>query len=212
MNGNARRDTRDTLAGGDRPWATTFMKHIRASVASDRLEAFTRYIDQAFVLTSSRMFGSDFFFNSRMQVYLRFMRQQAQSKQQAAHVYELTKRTGGVNGCCIHAAARALDIALRRINVHQWALRSGNMTLALAVMVTDMMLSLNYHDSQFEGARNGIGATVTIRDGGGGYRSLTKKQQSTWEMNIMNTKMNGCGADTVIAAVKKVSRCLLATP
>ena len=56
------------------------------------------------------------------------------------------------------------------------------------------MLGLNYYNSAFDAAPNGIGATIMVRDGGGGYRRLVKNF-GVWTVLHIYGKVNGCGAD-----------------
>ena len=48
------------------------------------------------------------------------------------------------------------------------------MHLVMQLFVSDVMQCLSYHGSVIEGAHNGIGGTVIVRDGYGNYRRWYK--------------------------------------
>lgn len=124
---------------------------------------------------------------------------------------------GGQNGlregCPVYEALIALIKVLQRTNKEAWSLRPDNFYLFIQMIISDLMLSLNFHGSVVEvdpsplffwklglierwgqGGENGIGSTLILHDGGGAYSTLKK--------NPIFTKNNGCGADFVISVLQ----------
>ena len=68
-------------------------------------------------------------------------------------------------------AQRFIAKCISSCNVEELNLKPDNLFLFMHLIYTDLMLSLDYHNSTLEPAPNGIGATVIVCDGGGSYRS-----------------------------------------
>jgi hypothetical protein len=87
-----------------------------------------------------------------------------------------------------------------------WSLRPDNVYLLIQMMVSDIMLALNFHGSEIGGASNGIGGTIVVRDGGGNYRTLLRKEPGSMDngshMLQLYSKKNGSGADMCVSLYK----------
>ena len=125
-----------------------------------------------------------------------------ESTAECASVWKAVAKYGG--GCAVVSAARYLDDVLKTLNKCEWAFRSGNLTLFLELLITDVMLGLNFYNSAIRAAPNGIGPTLMVRDGGCSYRRLVKTY-GVWTILMIYGKVNGCGVDFVINILKKIT-------
>lgn len=97
----------------------------------------------------------------------------------------------------------ALDVFLA-CDRCKWNMRPDNLHLLLQLLVSDMMLCLNFYGSVIDGASNGIGATLVVRDGGGSFRRWFKDANSgTLMLGQLMHKGNSSGADHCVGAYKQ---------
>lgn len=208
---------RAMLSGGD----SSLARHCEESIASltddqrkFRYQMMKSFVRLSFALSLTRSMGSDGYTNERVSCYGRFIENTSGnlSKKECAETYEecveWRKKAGG--GACpdlTHEAAMFLGQVIHNCNERKWDLRPDNVFYMTHLMVSDMMLCLNYHGSVIGGAANGIGATIVVRDGGGNYRRWFRDPSSSDSgpsLGQIFSKRYGSGADMVIGMYKIV--------
>ena len=219
---------RPMLSNGDALWGEQMMAAISAAPAAggaggaggaadagaggaddEALETMRRFVSMGFALAFTRAQGSDGYFNGRVATYGRAMffdeGQLSRRECRAAYVLALHQAeeqehhqnpTDGALRFCLNTLVACDDAG--------WHLRPDNLFLLLQLLISDIMLALNYHDAVVGGASNGIGATVIVRDGGGSYRRKFKDPGSGGLLlGQIYSKTYSTGADTCVNAVKK---------
>ena len=202
INGQKIINDRPTLGGGDSRWARAYVGCIRRLPADQRLEQWRLFLRLGFALTATRANGSDRYCCSRNAAYAKYMESERESVEECGKVWGAVVESRA--GCAMWGAARFMDSVLTTMNKCEWAFRSGNMALMWAILVTDVMLGLNYYNSSLEAAPNGIGPTIMVRDGGTVFRRLVRLF-SGWSILHVYGKVNGSGVDTVVNVVKLIT-------
>ena len=206
---------RPMLANGDATWADRVFKTIDKITDHDpstecklKLDCLMACFSLSYTLSLTRANGSDGYFNSRVSAYGQFIKNQdgdPSSKECRATYDSFIHAFSGQGrmGCGLH---EALMFAMQTIdNCNQkWGMRPCNLFLLFQILVSDLMFALNYHGTVIEGACNGIGATIIIRDGGGSYRKKYRSPGCEYEAQIFS-KSNGTGADFVLGEYKSVT-------
>ena len=192
---------RTTIANGDAAWAWQMKRIVeQTDPCEGRYEAYLRLLRLGISIACTRANGSDNYTNSRVAAYNRYaeIAKGRLSREDVQEVYDLARRGEKRLGCPVEEAMHLVMEVLCDCN-EEWGMWPDNFHLVFQVLVSDIMLCLNFHDSAIEAAPNGIGATLIIRDGGGSYRI---KRSSTDPPSQVNRKRNGTGADKVINAYK----------
>ena len=206
---------RPMLSNGDASWAVKCEKNIigiRGERDVQRISYLRGFLRLGFGLALTRSMGSDVYTNERVAQYGKFIEHSSGSlsSQECRETFKkLLKVTGDGKrlGCGTHEALRLLDYTITSCNSLVWNLRPDNLFLVVQMMVSDIMLCLNYHGSVIGGACNGIGATLVVRDGGGSFRKLFKDPSSSeigGSIGQIYSKRNGSGADTCVSIYKSV--------
>jgi hypothetical protein len=206
---------RPMLCNGDASWAVKCEKNIvsiRGDRAVQRISYLRGFLRLGFGLALTRSMGSDVYTNERVAQYGKLVEHSSGSVSlhECRETFKkLLKVTGDGKrlGCGTHEALRLLDYTMTSCNSMVWNLRPDNLFLVVQMMVSDIMLCLNYHGSVIGGACNGIGATLVVRDGGGSYRKLFKDPSSSEigsSVGQIYSKRNGSGADTCVSIYKSV--------
>jgi hypothetical protein len=207
---------RPMLSNGDASWAVKCEKNIigiRGDRDVQRIGYLKGFLRLGFGLALTRSMGSDVYTNERVAQYGKFI-EHASGSISAHECRETFKKMMEVEGggkrlgCGTHEALRLLNHTITSCNSMAWNLRPDNIFLLMQMLVSDIMLCLNYHGSVIGGACNGIGATIVVRDGGGSYRRLFKDPSSSemgGTIGQIYSKRNGSGADTCISIYKSVT-------
>ena len=205
---------RPMLSGGDIFWGKQCklsMLLIPANEAARRLEYQRKIVRLAYVLGLTRAAGSDVYDNKRVEAYGKHMAMGLDSRRECAEASEafMAARGGRRMGCCVYEAMFMFTNVFFECNLHSWHLRPDNLYLVMQMMISDVMLCLNYHDSMIGGACNGIGATLIVRDGSGNYRTFCRKDTNVenaaspvLSMGQIYSKKNGSGADMCVSIYK----------
>ena len=203
--------TRPMLAHGDAVWGEQMMHTVHGTAAAPRrLTALRQFLHMGFALAYTRSRGSDGYNNDRVASFGRSMLFDGgvQSRRECRDAYtRMRLATAEASGSASVEALRFLLDTFVQCDQHAWNLRPDNMHLVMQLLISDVMLCLNYHGSVIEGAHNGIGATLIVRDGYGNYRRWFKDVSGgggTVLGQVMD-KNNGTGADFCVAALKKVT-------
>ena len=88
---------------------------------------------------------------------------------------------------------------MQECNQSCWHLKPDNIFYFTQLCISDLMLTLDYHNKSIEGCSNGIGATIIVRDGAGNYRRWFKDSGGKQSLGPIFSKVNGCGADYVVS-------------
>jgi hypothetical protein len=216
MGGGEYRLGRAMLAHGDAVWGRQMMAMMEeVEGAEARLKTVRDFVRMGFALAFTRAQGSDGYTNGRVASYGRFMAHEGgdASRRECREMYTRMRQLfdaegeeeegGGWEGSAMHRGQRLSMELLLSCDRRAWNLRPDNLFLYMQLMVSDVMLGLNYHGSVIDGAFNGIGATVVVRDGGGSFRQWFKDPNS----GVLTTgqvmkKRNGTGADYVVGEYK----------
>ena len=197
---------RPMLAGGDAFWGEQCRGSI-GNIASGegKYEHLRKIMRLSLALGLTRAAGSDVYENKRVDAYGKYMAFVADSTRECAEAYAmltnevLTTR----QACPLYEAMQMFTHVMYESNSLAWHLRPDNLYLVIQLMVSDIMLCLNFFDSMVGGAANGIGATVVVRDGGGSYRTLHKEfGDLVMLMKQIMHKNNGSGADMCVGIHK----------
>jgi hypothetical protein len=193
----------------------------------ERLHTMIKFMQIGFALSYTRAKGSDSYTNGRVAAYGRYMTFEngELSRDECREMYthmrlayflnteeeeEEEEAQEEADSASVDGSSmiRALQYAMDKVlecDSCMWNLRPDNLHLFMQLMVSDLMLCLNYHGSVIDGASNGIGATVVIRDGGGSFRQWFKDVSSGGLMlGQVMSKGNGTGADHCVSAYKKI--------
>jgi hypothetical protein len=194
------------LSGGDAHWGIQCLRSVLAvENEEDRLEHMKKSMRLFLALGLTRAAGSDVYENKRVDAYGKFMACAVESNKECADAYAmltenvLTQR----QACPIHESMQFFMHVMYECNDIAWRLRPDNLFLVIQLMVSDVMLCLNFHDSVIGGAENGIGSTVVVRDGAGSYRTNHReKGESSCQVKQVCDKNNGCGCDMCVGIHK----------
>ena len=195
------------LAWGDAEWGRHMMRVVNEA-GEARLQVLEHVMAMAFELAYTRAKGSEGYTHARAAAFgqYMFLEQGAASKGACRAAYErMARRSGGVHGsAAVQAQEFMLDV-LVECDACMWNFRPDNMYLFLQFMISDVMLVLNYYHSAIDGAYNGIGSTIVVRDGGGNYYRWYKDAdgKGTATLGQVQSKGNGTGADHTMGAYKK---------
>jgi hypothetical protein len=212
---------RPTLANGDAQWASgckNSLASLRDGREGERWGNLKSLVGMSFGLAMTRARGSDMYVNERVQVLGAYMERQRDKGmsmspsqldcEKAFRRYNSDTHAGGsFSGCSMTNAMFFIGEIVTECNEDGWSLRPDNLYLVLHLLISDVMLGLNFHGSCIEGACNGIGATLLIRNGGGNFRESCKEGTGASEgVSYQQTmrKDNGTGADTAMNTVKQV--------
>jgi len=208
---------RPMLAEGDK----SFYKYCERNIMNKRLERggipecgkivdmLRRFVRLGFGLSLTRAHGSDNYYNERICMYGKFLEMDngEYSKTECSNCYhDFVRRfpNMGHSDLC-HSSMSFLGSVFDSCCSTGWDFRPDNLHYMFQLMVSDVMISLNFHGSVISGAENGIGQTIIIRDGGGSYRRWYKHPDSL-EKNILGQiyqKKYGSGADFVLGKYKE---------
>jgi hypothetical protein len=210
---------RPMLAHGDAAWGkqmTETVLGVTEGGAVARLATLDKFMQMGFALSYTRAKGSDSYSNGRVAAYGRYMtfengdlsRDECQDTYAKMRLGDTDDADGDAEAVDGSSLLRAMEFALRVVlecDQCMWNLRPDNLHLFMQLLVSDLMLCLNYHGSVIDGASNGIGSTVVIRDGGGSFRQWYKDVGSgVLMLGQVMSKGNGTGADHCVGAYKKV--------
>ena len=200
---------RPRLSHGDAAWGRQMMATMKEmGGARERLETLGKFMQMGFGLCYTRSKGSDSYTNGRVAMYGRYLTfengELSRRECNAAYVDMRLQQGNTVEGSAMTGALRyAMDTVLA-CDRCVWNLRPDNLHLFMQLMVSDLMLCLNYWGGVISGASNGIGATVVIRDGGGSFHRWFKDPMSgSMVLGQVMNKDNGSGADYCVGAYKK---------
>ena len=211
MGGVEQGTERQMLCMGDAVWGEQ-MKSMVAEVegAGLRFNMMRDFVRMGFALAYTRATGSDGYTNGRVASYGRFMTHEDgdSSRRACRTLFDNTQRAfqdHGVEGSVMHRAWGYAMETILACDRAVWNLRPDNLFLFLQILVSDVMLCLNFHGSVIDGAFNGIGATLVVRDGGGSYNKRFKERDSNLRVDgqVMD-KDNSVGADNTNNAYKQV--------
>ena len=202
------------LANGDAIWADRVFAIIdKIAVPSDPLaeskqkfDALTSCLHLAYTLASTRSSGSDGYHNARVTAYGEFTKANdgTSSRKECRDTFNVfSKAFGGKRmGCGLHEAFKFIVYIVDQCNGIM-DLKPDNLFLMFQLLITDLMLGLNYHDSVIQSACNGIGATIIICDGGGSYKKEYKNSGGK-VVGPDYDKSNSTGADYVVGVYKSL--------
>lgn len=217
VHGRAGMGARPMLANGDAALARNFRATLGSLPAGERYDNALTFVRLSFLLGLTRAQGSDGYVNERVHSYGRFMQRsradgqrRSPSQQACAEAFQLMAAAGAGSLTCgfTDAINAVYHASVAESNADGWCLRPDNLLLLNHLLVSDLMLSLNYFGSCIEGACNGIGATVLVRDGGGNYRESCKEGTGASEgatFQQMQKKANGTGADNTTNVLKMMT-------
>jgi hypothetical protein len=208
------RDKRSLLerpfySNGDAKWARGFsnaMRAIHARRVTEKLKIAEYWTKMGFSLALTRSAGSDTYTNKRVHMYGTRMKHRHDvlpdgDDTECTRFFRevITNSHGGKReGCMVQEALIVFIKVLQRTNKDAWSLRPDNLFLLIQMLISDLMLGMNYNGSVIEGAENGIGGTLIVHDGGGAYRAVGMENQ----YGIVFIKNNGCGADFVMSVLQ----------
>jgi len=210
---------RPMLANGDASWARQVFQIIDKIEAVDQLDenyfintsrkkfdGLKACLSLAYTLALTRSNGSDGYYNNRIAAYGEFNKfhDGAVSRSECKDTYDtFIDAFGGKRvGCGLHEALMFVMYKLDECN-QIWEMKPDNFFLMFQILISDLMLALNYHDSVIQGACNGIGATIIVCDGGGSYRKKYRVPGGENEA-VLSSKSNGTGVDYVMGEYKTV--------
>ena len=211
---------RPMLSNGDASWARHCMNNVMALKGPDRenmrLGMLQNFLKLGYGLAITRAIGSDMYVNSRVASYSKFI-SHGGSNASRLECFRVAQDMNCLSGDPIFDAMNLFMEVSEECNQKSWNLKPDNMFMVIQLMVSDMMLALNYHGSMIGGASNGIGTTIVIRDGGGSFRKWfrdpstsnnannTSMMTSESGLGQVYSKHNGCGADFGIGVYKSAS-------
>lgn len=176
-----------------------------------KLDSFHKGLRLTLAIVRTRATGSDNYTNERVAAFNEFAATKKREgcvavHHEISHVFSTgdpalfqngPPRTRKLRmGNCDDEAQRFIAKTISSCNT-ELNLKPDNLYLLMHLILTDLMLSLDYHRSTLEAAPNGIGATLIVCDGGGNYRCEN--------MNLVYNKTNGTGADHVMNAFMKLT-------
>ena len=206
---------RPLLSGGDVFWGRQCRQSVLGVAPEQRFEYQKKIMKLSLALGLTRAGGSDIYENKRVESYGKFMMSFPQeSVRECKECYDVLTRTALRNGtrlsCCVHEATTMFTHVMYECNAKEWTFRPDNLFLFVQMHISDVMLALNFQESSIDGASNGIGATLVIRDGGGNYRVFAYKDLNPAMLNelanggtqvamlALYSKGNGSGADMLV--------------
>jgi hypothetical protein len=219
MHGDIKILKRPMLCGGDAFWGKQCRKSVLVVEESRRFEYQQKILKLSLALALTRASGSDVYDNKRVEAYGKFMSMRKESIQECKDVHEhmMNKvlHNKARQGCCVHEAMMVFTDVMYQCNSNGWRLRPDNLYLLTQMMISDVMLAINFHESVIGGASNGIGATIVVRDGNGNHRLFSNKDMSVVKMGEasnanqvgmyqIQSKTNGCGADKCVNCYREI--------
>ena len=177
---------RARYANGEADWHDARMRSIMQQGGGSRLERLEELVGMGVVFAITRADGSDCYTNGRVAEYLKRTRLGG-SVEECRRVHSLYSERG----------LFGVSEVLHSCNEEGLHLRPDNLFLLEQLLISDVMQGLNFFGGVIEGAPNGIGCTIVVRDGGGHYR----RQGGSVEVC---SKMNGSGVDTTMAVHKSL--------
>lgn len=208
---------RPMLAEGDK----SFYKYCERNIQNKRLDResiagctkivdmLRRFVRLGFGLSLTRAHGSDNYYNERVCMYGKFLEMESgdYSKKECENSFLdfLHCFPNASHSDLCQSSMSFLGSVFDSCCFTGWDFRPDNLHYMFQLMVSDVMISLNFHGSVIAGAENGIGQTIIIRDGGGSYRRWYKHPDSS-EKNILGQiyqKKYGSGADFVLGKYKE---------
>ena len=192
---------RQMLCLGDETWGKQVANLIARAPADTRLNMYRDFLRVSFALAFTRATGSDGYTDDRVAAYGRYMllRGGANSQADCRRLFEQTATAFPSEPQPASATHRAWRIAMELLldcDRRVWNLRPDNLFLFLHLLIGDLMLAINFFGSVVDGAFNGIGGTVVVRDGSGSYRVrfMNRATGGRGEGDVMS-KNNSSGAD-----------------
>ena len=222
-----------SLANGDAEWAWQMQRMLQQKPEGKRLEDYQKLLKLGLSIAYTRANGSSSYYNGRVSAYGKLMDagNGELSKTDTGNVYVKCKEVDAVYqellfqgaeddddmhpagqgdvvymhmGCGLAEALRFITQTMTECN-EEWAMYPDNLFFMLQLLISDLMLCLNFHDSAIEGAPNGVGGTIIVRDGYGNYRVKDPSTRGYNEPAVqVDRKRNGTGADLVVNAYKNV--------
>jgi len=198
---------RPMLSGGDGTWGKQCRQSLLSTEPDTRFEHQVKVIRLALALGLTRAGGSDMYTNERVQEYGKCMEHMEEGIKDYEDAYHMCLRDVLQNkrrGCCLHEAILFFTHIIFECNEGKWRLRPDNVHMMIQILVSDVMLALNFHDSVIGGAHNGIGGTLIVQDGGGNYRIFDKTEgAASGAMVQVKKKKPGSGADMCVGFHKR---------
>lgn len=208
---------RPMLAEGDK----SFYKYCERNIHNKKLERkevagctkivdmLRRFLRLGFGLSLTRAHGSDNYYNERVCMYGKFLEMEGgeYSKKECRNCYMdfISRFPLATHSDLCQSSMSYFGSVFDSCCFTGWDFRPDNLHYMIQLMVSDVMISLNFHGSVIAGAENGIGQTIIIRDGGGSYRRWFKHPDSS-EKNMLGQiyqKKYGSGADFVLGKYKE---------
>ena len=189
----------EVLHGRDAEHATMQLEYIRGLPEHERLGKWDHWLRSNVTKMRGRAQGNAGFVNVRVAEYARHAMDAQfadQSKKDCRRTFELSRQFAAA--CPFHQATLVVQSILKSSNDSGWKLRSGNLFTLWQLVKSDTMHSISFYGERVEGALNGIGATLFVRDGGGAYRHLLRNREQQGEMSKFAQiyfKLNGTGFD-----------------
>jgi hypothetical protein len=193
---------RPMLCLGDESWGKQIQHFIhRHHDASKRLSVYMDFLRVSFALAYTRSTGSDGYTDARVSAYGRYMlhNKGIDSRKDCRKLYEQSTQAFPAESVPASATHRAWRLALEMIlqcDRRVWNLRPDNLFLFMHLLFGDLMLCLNFFGSVIDGAFNGVGGTIVVRDGGGSYYTRYQDRAAgVREEGAVMQKGNTTGAD-----------------
>ena len=195
------------LAMHDSVWGAQTLNMVRElEDAGRRMDLLRDLVRMGFALAFTRATGSDGYTNGRVAAYGRFITHNyGEASRAECRACYTAMRDAFVASGRRHEGSmthRAWQYAMEQIhacNQKAWHLRPDNLFLLFQLMVSDVMLGLNFYGSVVDGADNGIGATLVICDGNRNYRRRFYDRETNGRSDgIVFDKSNSTGADTAV--------------
>jgi hypothetical protein len=211
MEGGKRSKLVQILALRDEVWGKQMMTMAREMAdAAERFRMLQDFVRMGFALAYTRSTGSDGYTNRRVAAYGRFMTygDGAESRRECRKCFVQMREayaSEGVEGSTTHRAWQYAMEMVHACDRAAWHLRPDNLFLFTQLMVSDVMLCLNFNGSVVDGAENGIGATLVICDGNRNHRRRYKDRETGGraEGHVMD-KANTTGADNTLNDYKQI--------
>ena len=202
-------DGRARLSGGDAVWGRQMMAMSTVDAPQPkRLDMMRDFVRMGFALAYTRATGSDGYTNGRVAAYGRFMTsERGEPSRRECRRLHAAERLAFPDARPASATHRAWQVAMDLVlacDECMWHLRPDNLFLFMQLMVSDVMLCLDFYNLVVDGAFNGIGATVVVRDGGGNFRRRNKDRANggaKLEVQVMD-KGYSAGMDHTLNSYK----------